>query len=147
MDLDSVFRDYEIEDKSTLRSLLYARLDLEQLAGEYDKGLRTIEEIRATQEKPSAKLTSGIISPAILQAAIETKSTSGSAYEESFKRHTLEAVNGLPWDIVQDDIKQTYAGSRVYTQSVALAGVKTDLDLGVQKSGGARQPTSLALPH
>jgi len=30
MDLDTVFRDYEIEDKSTLRSLLYARLDLQR---------------------------------------------------------------------------------------------------------------------
>ena len=75
------------------------------------------------------------MSRAILQAAIETKSISGQAYEESFRKYALDAVNGLPWDIVQDDIKETYAGSRVYTRSVALAAVKTDLDPAVQKSG------------
>jgi len=134
-DLDTIFRDYEVDDKSTMRSLLYAKLDLQEFAGQYDAGLRTIEEIRALQEKPAAKLTSGIVSRAILQAAIETKSISGQAYEESFRKYALDAVNGLPWDIVQDNIKETYAGSRVYTQSVALAAVKTDLDTAVQKSG------------
>ena len=96
------------------------------------------------QEKPAAKLTSGIVSRAILQAAIETKNISRPACEEAFRRYALDAVNGLPWDIVQDDIKGTYAVSRVYTQSVALAAVKTDLDPAVQKIGSARQPTSLA---
>src|SRR5580700_10938109 len=33
-DLDSIFRDYEIDDKSTMRTLLSARLDIEELAGE-----------------------------------------------------------------------------------------------------------------
>jgi len=37
--------------------------------------------------------------------------------------------------VVQDDIKGTYAGTRVYSRSIAVAGVKTDLDPSVQKSG------------
>jgi hypothetical protein len=32
-DLETVFRDYDISDKSTMRDLLYARLNLQQLAG------------------------------------------------------------------------------------------------------------------
>jgi subtilisin family serine protease len=134
-DLDAIFRDYEVDDKSTMRALLSAKLDLQQIAGQYQAGLGTIEQIRALQDKPAAKLTSDIVSRAILQAVIETKSISGQGYQESFRKYALDAVNRLPWDVVQDDIKATYASARVYTQSVALAAVQTDLDPAVRKSG------------
>jgi hypothetical protein len=41
-DLDSIFRDYDIEDKATLRRLLSARLSLQQAAGENQLALETI---------------------------------------------------------------------------------------------------------
>lgn len=134
-DLDSVFRDYEIADKATMRALLHAEIDLQELAGEYQAALGTINALRALQEKPSAKLTSGIIGRAISQAATETKSSSGEAFEESFRQHAREAINALPWEVVQDDIKQTYVGTRVYSKSLALGQIKTNLDPSVQKSG------------
>lgn len=134
-DLDSIFRDYEIADKATMRTMLHTEIDLQQLAGEYPAALETIERLRGEEEKPSAKLTSGLIDRAFLQAAIETKSMSGPAFEESFRKLAGDAINALPWDVVQDDIKQTYAGARIYTKAIALANVKTDLDPSVQKSG------------
>lgn len=134
-DLDSVFRDYEIADKATMRALLHAEIDLQELAGEYQAALGTINALRALQEKPSAKLTSGIIGRAISQAATETKSSRGEAFEESFRQHAREAINALPWEVVQDDIKQTYVGTRVYSESLALGQIKTNLDPSVQKSG------------
>jgi subtilisin family serine protease len=134
-DLDSILRDYDISDKATLRSLLQAEIDLETLAGEYSAALATTDRFREEQEKPSAKLTAGLIDRAWLQAAIETKSRSGPAFEESFRKHAADAVNALPWDVVQDDIKQTYAGTKVFTPTLAVAQVKTELDPAVQKSG------------
>jgi subtilisin family serine protease len=134
-DLDSVLRDFEIEDKSTRRVLLNARVDLQILFGEYEAALDTINEVRGLEEKPAAKLTSGLVNRATLQAALETKSTSGPIFEQSFQKHASEAINALPWEVVQDEIKELYAGSRVYSQSVAIAGVKTDLDPAVEKSG------------
>lgn len=134
-DLESIFRDYEIEDKATLRSLLSAKIDLQQLAGEHQAALGTIDALRAEEEKPSAKLTSRMIGRAISQAVIEAKSASGAAFEGAFKKYAAEAINVLPWDVVQDDIKGMYAGTRVYSRSIAVAGVKTDLDPSVQKSG------------
>jgi len=47
-DLDSVFRDYAIDDKSTLRTLLSAKLDLQELAGDYPGALETIVGTAAT---------------------------------------------------------------------------------------------------
>jgi len=134
-DLDTILSDYEIDDKSTMRTLLSAKLDLEELAGEYEDALKTVEALRALQEKPSAKLTTGLFARAWLEAAIETKGTSGPRFDEAFSKHYREAVDSLPWDLVQDSIKRSYRSSRIYTNSSALGGVKTDLDPAVQKSG------------
>src|ERR1700733_1580679 len=46
-DLDAILRDYEIEDKATLRSLLSAKLDLHHLAGEDAAALATVKALRA----------------------------------------------------------------------------------------------------
>ncbi len=134
-DLDSVFRGYEIDDKATLRTLLSAKLELQQLAGEYPAALKTVDSLRALEEKPSAKLTTGLLVRAFLQAAIDTNSASGTAYEQAFSTHYREAIDSLPWDVVQDNIKASYAGSRVFTKAVAIGQIKTDLDPAVQKSG------------
>ena len=41
-DLDSIFRDYDIEDKATLRSLWSARLNLQLAAGENRLALKSL---------------------------------------------------------------------------------------------------------
>jgi subtilisin family serine protease len=134
-DLETIFRNYEIADKATMRSLLSARLDLQELAGENQAALETVEALRALEEKPASKLTTGLFARARLQAAIETKSTSGPAFVQAFTKYYGEAINSLPWDVVQDSMKASYASSRIYTKGVALGGVKTDIDPAVEKSG------------
>src|SRR5208282_1274820 len=134
-DLDTILRDYDIDDKSTMRTLLSVKLDLQELAGDYQSGLQTIETLRALQEKPAAKQLAFLYPRARMQAAIETKTTRGPAYEQAFTKHYREAVDSLPWDVVQDQTKAAYAGSRLYTKAVAVGNVKTELDPAVQKSG------------
>jgi subtilisin family serine protease len=134
-DLDSVLRDYEIDDKATLRTLLSVKLDLQELAGEYKDGLQTVETLRALQEKPAAKRFAFLYTRARLRAAIDAKATQGSAYEQVFAKHFRAAIDPLPWDVVQDSVKESYAGSRLYTKAVAVGNVETELDPAVQKSG------------
>jgi hypothetical protein len=45
-DLDSVFRDYDLADKSMLRTLLAAKLNLQELAGQYPEALSTVDAIK-----------------------------------------------------------------------------------------------------
>lgn len=134
-DLDAILRDYDIPDKATMRALLNEKLELQMLAGEYNAAMQTVDELHGEQEKPSAKLLVGVYERAWLQAAIETKSTNGPVFEQSFGKHVSEAVNPLPWDVVQDDVKLLYAQAKVYTPTFAIADAKTDLDPAVEKSG------------
>src|SRR6266702_4731437 len=41
-DLDSVFRDYDIADKATMRELLATKMSLQELAGDFSGALETV---------------------------------------------------------------------------------------------------------
>src|SRR5260370_25543004 len=133
-DLDTVFRDYDVADKATLRDLLYARENLQHLAGEYPEALVTVKQIRDLEDKPAARLTSGIFTEAVLKAAISTKSTSGPAFEQAFTKAYADAVNPLPWDVVQDTMKSGWARAKLASKPALIGFVQTELDPAVAKS-------------
>jgi subtilisin family serine protease len=134
-DLESIFRDYQIEDRSTLRTLLGARLDMEELSGDYAAALKTVDQLRELQDKPAAKLLSGLVARAMLEAAIESHSRAGDAFTAALKRRYEEELKPLPWPIVQDSIKSSHVSARIYTAPVALAYVMTELDPAARTSG------------
>jgi subtilisin family serine protease len=134
-DLDSTFRDYEVDDKATLRLLLQAKLDLQQLAGEDQAALETLASLRAEEEKPAARLTTGLFTLAVLKAAIETRSSTGPDFEKSFAKHYQEAVDPLPWATVQDSIREQLTDEQLIGKAWVFGSVKTDIDPSVAKSG------------
>jgi len=134
-DLDDIFSNYEIDDKATLRTLVGVKLDLQELAGDYSGALKTVDDLRVLQEKPEAKLTTGLTARARLQAILETKSTHGETFDQAFTKHFREAVNALPWDVSEDWARHSYVGARIYSKAVALGDVMTEIDPAVEKSG------------
>jgi subtilisin family serine protease len=134
-DLDSTFRDYEIYDKSTLRLLLQAKLDLQQLAGENQAALETLASLRAEEEKPAARLTTGLFTSAVLKAEIETKSSSGPDFEKSFAKYYHEAIDPLPWAVVRDSVRSQLSDDQLVGKAHVMGTVQTDIDPSVAKSG------------
>lgn len=133
--VDEVLRDYQIDDRATLRALLITRLELECLAGNARAGLRTIAELRTLQDKPAAKLTSGLTSEAILEAQLATGQTHGAEFDAALDRRYRALVEPLPWSLVADWATSAYVSARTYSRSVALAGVMTDIDPAARTSG------------
>src|ERR1700733_12672278 len=74
-DIHSLLTDYDLKDRATLISVLSAKLATQELNGETDQALQTIGALRALQQKPDLKLTTGLFDEAILQAQQTTKST------------------------------------------------------------------------
>jgi subtilisin family serine protease len=144
-DLESTLRDYEVADKATLRLLLQAKLDLQQLTGENQAALETVASLRAEEEKPAARLTTGLFTSAVLKAEIETRSSSGLTFEKSFAKYYQEAIDPLPWALVQDSIRSQLAEDQLVTKAYVIGEVKTDIDPSVAKSGAmdARQAWQL----
>ncbi len=133
-DLDSVLQGYEISDKATMRTLLSTKADLQELAGDFQGALETVKTIRGMEDKPAARLTSGLFTESELKAAIENKSTSGTLYEQAFKKSYSDAVNKLPWDVVQDTMKAAWAGAKLRNKASLISFVKTEIDPAVEKS-------------
>jgi subtilisin family serine protease len=134
-DVDGVLAGYQIDDKSTLAELLGAKLDAQELAGDYAGALKTVDALRAQQTKPASQALVGLFAKARLQAALDASGESGPAFEVAFRKRYAEAVSPLPWAVVKDGIKNSYGGSRMASRAADLGSVTTDLDPAVAKSG------------
>ncbi len=133
-DVESVLRDYDLEDRSALRDYLATELGLQEIAGEFPAALKTVERLRSLEDKPSPKLTSGLATRAFLNAALRTRATSGPAFEEEFAKLLGEDVKALPWDVVQDWARQSYARARLASKASLLGQVMTWIDPASLKS-------------
>jgi subtilisin family serine protease len=135
-DIHSLLTDYDIKDRATLISVLSAKLATQELNGEADAALQTIGALRALQQKPDLKLTTGLFDEAILQAQRTTNATFGSAYEHAVESTYKEAVSALPWDVVQDSVKSARYSADLLTETFLLGRAQEDLQPEVDKSGG-----------
>jgi subtilisin family serine protease len=138
-DLDRVLDGYDIKDRSTLRELLAEKLALQELDGEYRDALQTVASLRALQDKPAQKLTAGLFTMARLQAAIDTGGADSATYEQAVREHYRQAIDPLPWDIVQDAMRNSYASARLRTRAAVIGNVQTEIDPTVSKSGAVNE--------
>ncbi len=70
-DVDRVLREYQIDDHATMRTLLEAKLRYAIVSGADDQAaLVTLRQIRAGEDKASAKLTSNLGEEAFLKARL-----------------------------------------------------------------------------
>src|SRR6516225_1159278 len=132
-DLDALFADYDIRDKATLISMLTAKLSLQELGGEAAAGLETIAKLRELQSQPDFKLTLALFDQAILKARHTGKK--GAGYEQEVESIYREAVNALPWEVVQDVVKSARSTSGLLSESFLLGRAQEELQPEIDKSG------------
>ncbi len=99
-DIESLLRDYTIEDRSTLRGLHETLMSLDFLDNRMEEVRKEIGIIRDLEDKPAAKLMSGLVEEALLD--------SGATKPDPREFHRLlsAALNRLPWDVVGDLAKE-----------------------------------------
>lgn len=144
-DVDSVLSGYDIQDKATQRKLLGGRLDVQFLNGDWPAALKTIDTLRDLQQKPEARATSGMIFRPLVQAAIETGTVSGPAFQATFQKHFADVVNALPWNLVQDTVKEVKGGYQLNSTNLFISDLRANADPEVAKSGSIDFDTALDL--
>jgi hypothetical protein len=143
--LDLVLSGYEIKDRATLRQLTELKLNLEDLAGDNQTALATLATLHDLQDKPDAKLTTGLSEEAILKARVQTGANSGPAYEQAALKNYSDAVNALPWDVVQDIVKEQEAHLEIASAELITGSIKHNLDPIAAHSGTLDQDSAAAL--
>ncbi|MDP9050318.1 MAG: S8 family serine peptidase [Acidobacteriota bacterium] len=133
-DVDSVLNDYDIQDRGTLRSLLNVRLSLQLVAGDDKGSLATLDQIRDLEDKPDAKMLSGLRTRAMISAHATTGQTSGQAYEQAFAKEYAAALNPLPWAVVGNRIKESKSSAEIVSPALVIGGVQAGIEPAVAKS-------------
>lgn len=157
-DVESLLEDYEIEDRATRESLEGTLLNLDMLAGDYASAEERIERLRAMQEKPSARLSTGLVGSAVIAAAREPESAGPERRRAAFEEAYRASVEELPWDVVQDDIQQTKGNYEIYSPNLFLGLAESQIQPAIDAQGsvsgdlarqliGIRTLTQVYLPY
>jgi len=129
-DLEKTLAEYDIQDHATLRDLLTTELDFQLLSGKQDAAaLETVRKLRALEDKPDAKLTSGLR----IEAMLQTRLNHGDMATDFPKRYAA-LIAPLPWPVVGNAIKNAKSHDEIASAGLIVGRVQTDLDPGVTKS-------------
>jgi hypothetical protein len=134
-DTESVLAQYEIEDKAKMRELLGVLVRLDLLEGRYDDALRGALRIRELEEKPADKLLSGMTLRAIVEARRVVGSSTSDAYRREVSRLIAADLAGMPFDVIQNEIKEAKMGAEILSEALALGYVNNVLQPTVDKAG------------
>ncbi|HKT10275.1 MAG TPA: S8 family serine peptidase [Terriglobia bacterium] len=132
-DVASVIENYDVQDHASMRELLGVKVDLQLLAGDNQGALETVEKLRAAQDKPDAKLLTGLSTRAMIEAEKATGHTSGADYLEAFQKAFAAEVKPLPWPVVGTMIKQEKSSFEIITPALILGSVKANIEPAVAK--------------
>jgi subtilisin family serine protease len=144
--VESVLREYEIDDAATKRGLLSTLVALDILEGHNDAARQRLDEIKALEEKPAAKALSGLITRSILDARRQSGDRNSPAYRKAVYDAVMHALDGLPFDVVQNDLKSTKASIEIASDSFLVGQVQASFDPVVEKTGGLSSDLADALP-
>jgi subtilisin family serine protease len=134
-DVEATLQNYDIQDHAALRGLLGLELDFQILSGSEDAAaLQTLARIRDLQDKPDAKLTTGLPIEALLKARTATQASSGPAFEAAFDTQYRAELAALPWDVVSNRIKEAKSNQEIISASILDGIVQADVEPALEKS-------------
>ena len=134
-DADLVLNTYDIQDKATRRRFLAIKANAQMLAGDPAGALKTIDQARDLEEKPDAKITSGLLERPLLKAWMETGSSSSPAFQSAFQKSFSATISALPWAATSEDLKGIKTEFELVSSNTMVGSLKQSTDPQVLKSG------------
>lgn len=145
-DIESVLAAYDIEEAATKRRLIgtLARLDI--LEGKDEDALRRLDEVRALEDKPAQKLTSGLTLRAVLEARAQYKDRSSPQYRRQVYKLVRQNLDAMPFAVVENEIKSAKAGYELLNEGLIIGQLRSIFDPVVQKTGALSDQLADQLP-
>lgn len=124
---------YDIKDRTALQRYKGTLLTLALLERDLPAARALITELRALEEKPALKLTTGLVAEAWTSASL--KRIDPSAFPRVLQADLSAAITRLPWDVVQDSLKELKSGYEIRSEALVLGLAKEQLDPAAAKTG------------
>ena len=134
-DAESVLRDYEIDDRATLRQLEGELAQLDYLDGKPDAALARLGRIKELQDKPADKLMSGMQMRAIIGAQRKVGDRTSDAYRAEVGRLIGADLAPLPYEVVQNEVKEAKASAEIASEALVLGYMRNVIQPTVDKAG------------
>jgi hypothetical protein len=144
-DTESVLAEYDIADKAMLRQLLGVLVRLDYLEGRYDEALKNVTRVRELEEKPADKLLSGLTIRAMIAAERKVGNRTSDAYKAEVNRLIGAELNGMSYDIVQNEVKEGKASAEIISEALALGYIREAMQPTVDKAGALSSDLAPAL--
>jgi subtilisin family serine protease len=132
-DQESDLAAYDVQDRTTLQTFTATSLSLAMLDQDYPATLRLVGQLRELQDKPSQKLTAGLTAEAWAKAHLAHPAKEG--FEQAFRDTYAAEVTALPWDLVQNELKQTKGSYEIRSQNLLVGTAQQQFDPGELKTG------------
>jgi subtilisin family serine protease len=132
-DMDADLLEYDIQDRTTLEGYKITQLSFALLDKDYSAAGRLVGEVRALEDKPSLKVTTALVTEALVSAhlSVPPPADLGGAVQAALSA----AVQRLPWDLVQNDIKGLKASYEIRTPALIIGTVQQGVDPAALKTG------------
>jgi limonene-1,2-epoxide hydrolase len=134
-DIDGILTRYEIADKATMRQLLGELAQLDYLDGKYDVALKHLSEVKALQEKPADKLMSGLVLRSMIDSDRAAGGHAGDAYRKDVGARVAKELDGMPYEVVQNEVREAKAGAEITSEALILGYVRNAIQPTVDKAG------------
>ena len=126
-DLDADLAAFEIPDRTTLKGYYQALRTIAYLEGRTDDALALGETIRGLEDKEAARLMDGLAMRALVASGGDP---------ERFERELETLVAALPYEVVQDQVKQTKGMMEIVSANLLLGQIQATVDPMLAKTGG-----------
>lgn len=143
--VESVLAKYEIADKASLRGLLSTLVAIDYLDGRFDDALKNSTLVRELEEKPADKLLSGLFLTAAVEAQKQVGNANSDAYRAALRKRLSDALEALPFDVVQNEVRELKMRAEINSESMALGYVRDVLQPTKEKAGSLSSDLAPAL--
>lgn len=134
-DAQSVLDRYDIADKATERSLVGTILQIDWLSGRHDDAMRGLERVRALEDKPADKLTSGLL----LRSVDAARRAGGAAGTDAFRadvgRRLRAELDALPYAVAENNVKGAKTSAEIVSEALILGQIRDVVQPIVDRSG------------
>jgi subtilisin family serine protease len=126
-DLQSVFDKYVIDDKATLRGLLGEAAVIDFLLGHYEEAQDESLKVQQLQDKPSAKLMSGMEFRAVIDSTRAVGNDDSDAFKQHVSQEIADQLKSLPYATVENNVKELQASKSLAGEGRIIGNIRDTL--------------------
>ncbi len=119
---------YEIRDQAALRAMVGTRMNIALLRGDWAAVAPLAVQLRALQDKPGPKLTSGVLSELVAQMKRDGKGA------DALQAAVGERFAAMPWGEVQDSVKAMKGQLEITQPALVIGSVRSQADVAARNA-------------